>query len=191
MSKSRPGFFVRIFLAPGVYFRYLFSGDFAAAVVGLEKKESAKGIEETKEQAAEPAKVVETAPLKEASPDSALQLLGLLQQEGRFIDFIEEDVNQYSDADIGAAVRVVHEGCRKALHDHINTVSIREEAEGSRVTLPEGFDASSIRLSGNVVGQAPFTGTLIHRGWQVKEIKLPKLAEGHNVSVLAPAEVEL
>jgi len=59
------------------------------------------------------------------------------------------------------------------------------------LTLAAGFDAATVRLTGNVVGQPPFTGTLMHRGWRVAEIKLPKLAEGHDVRVLAPAEVEL
>jgi hypothetical protein len=114
-----------------------------------------------------------------------------LQQEGRFVDFLEEDVSAYSDADIGAAARVVHEGCRKALREHIRFEPVRSEPEGSRLTLEQGFDASSVRLAGNVVGQPPFTGTLVHRGWRAEEVKLPRLAQGHDVSVLAPAEVEL
>jgi len=131
------------------------------------------------------------ARLKESSPESALQMLGLLQQEGRFLDFIEEDIVAFSDADIGAAARLVHEGCHKALRQYLTIEPVRGEGEGSRITLESGFDASSIRLTGNVVGQPPFTGTLAHRGWRATEAKLPKLAEGHDVNVLAPAEVEL
>ena len=68
---------------------------------------------------------------------------------------------------------------------------MREEAEGSRVTLPHGFDATAIRLTGNVVGQAPFNGSISHRGWRVEQVRLPKLAESHDATVIAPAEVEL
>jgi hypothetical protein len=68
---------------------------------------------------------------------------------------------------------------------------VREEAEGSRVTLPEGFDATAIRLTGNVVGKAPFTGSLSHRGWRVADVRLPRLAASHDASVIAAAEVEL
>jgi hypothetical protein len=140
----------------------------------------------------EPARVkAETVVIKEYTPDAALQLLGLLQKEARFIDFAQEDVSHYTDADIGAAARVVHEGCRKVLHQHFELESVRSEAEGKRITLPKGFDAGSIRITGNIVGHAPFTGTLVHRGWKVAEVKLPKITEGHDVKIISPAEVEL
>lgn len=131
------------------------------------------------------------AVLRKAKPDAALQLLGLLQQEARFIDFIEEDIQSFSDAEIGAAARVVHEGCHKVLHNHFDFAPVRPESENSRVTIKAGFDPSTIRLTGNIVGKAPFSGILVHRGWQVTDIRLPKLAENHNVQVVATAEVEL
>jgi len=129
--------------------------------------------------------------LKESTPDAALQLLGLLQKEARFIDFIKEDIAAYSDANIGVAARVVHEGCNKAINEHFTLAPVRSEKEGGKITLPQGFDASSVRLTGNIVGSAPFTGTLIHKGWQVTNIRLPKLTQGHNATILAAAEVEL
>lgn len=129
--------------------------------------------------------------LKEATPDAALQLLGLLQKEARFIDFIKEDIAAFSDADIGVAARVVHEGCNKAINEHFTLAAIRSEQEGSKITLPQGFDAAAVRLTGNIVGTAPFTGTLVHKGWQVTGITLPKLTAGHNAAIVAPAEVEL
>ncbi len=129
--------------------------------------------------------------LKESTPDAALQLLGLLQKEARFIDFIKEDIANYSDADIGVAARVVHEGCNKALNEHFTLAPIRSEQEGGKITLPQGFDASTVRLTGNIVGSAPFSGTLIHKGWQVTSIRLPKSTQGHNANIIAPAEVEL
>jgi len=129
--------------------------------------------------------------LKEATPDAALQLLGLLQKEARFIDFIKEDIGSYSDADIGVAARVVHEGCNKAINEHFTLATVRSESEGSNVTLPAGFDAGSVRLTGNIVGSAPFTGTLVHKGWQVTELRLPKLTQGYNAKIIAAAEVEL
>ncbi len=129
--------------------------------------------------------------LKESTPDAALQLLGLLQKEARFIDFIKEDIATYSDADIGVAARVVHEGCNKAISEHFTLAPVRSEQEGGKITLQQGFDASSVRLTGNIVGSPPFTGTLIHKGWQVTNIRLPKLTQGHNAKILAAAEVEL
>ncbi len=133
----------------------------------------------------------QTISLKEVAPDAALQLLGLLQQQARFIDFVEEDIQSYSDSDIGAAARIVHAGCHKVLHNHFEFSAVRPESENSRVTIKAGFDPATVRLTGNIVGNAPFNGTLVHRGWQVTDIRLPKLAENHNVKVVAPAEVEL
>jgi uncharacterized protein DUF2760 len=129
--------------------------------------------------------------LKEATPDAALQLLSLLQKEARFIDFIKEDVSAFSDAEIGAAARVVHQGCTKALNEHFTLAPVSQDLEGSRVTLNKGFDAAAFRLTGNIVGEAPFSGTLVHKGWQVTDLRLPKLTEGHNAKIVAAAEVEL
>jgi ABC-type anion transport system duplicated permease subunit len=146
-------------------------------------------VESSAEQAVkEPAKTVQ---LKESTSDAALQLLTLLQQDARFIDFVQEDLTGYSDADIGAVARVVHEGSKQTLNSYFTFEAIRSEDEESRITLAEGFNASEVRLTGNVVGDAPFTGTLVHKGWKVTDVKLPKLAEGHDTSIVAAAEVEL
>lgn len=129
--------------------------------------------------------------LKEATSDAALQLLSLLQKEARFIDFIKEDITSYSDADIGVAARVVHTGCNKAINDYFTLDTVRSEKEGSQLTLEKGFNASEVRLIGNIVGQAPFKGSLVHKGWKVTDVRLPKLTEGHNAKIVATAEVEL
>lgn len=138
-----------------------------------------------------PAPIAEPVILKEYTPDAALQLLGLLQKEARFIDFIKEDITAYNDADIGAAARVVHEGCNKTINEHFSLAPIRVEQEGSNITVPVGFDAASIRLTGNIIGTAPFTGSLVHKGWQATEVRLPKLTQGHNPNIVVAAEVEL
>lgn len=129
--------------------------------------------------------------LIEATPDAALQLLSLLQKEARFIDFIKEDMSGYGDADIGAAARIVHQGCAKAIDEHFTLAAVSPDQEGGRVTLHKGFDAAAFRLTGNIVGEAPFTGTLVHKGWRVTDFRLPKLTEGHNPKIIAAAEVEL
>jgi Domain of unknown function (DUF2760) len=148
------------------------------------------------EKTVEVEKIVQAPPpepvvLKEATPDAALQLLNLLQKEARFIDFINEEINAFSDAEIGAAARVVHEGCSKVIKEHFALEPIRQEQENTKITLPKGFDAASIRLTGNIVGDAPFTGVLVHKGWQITNVRLPKLTAGHNAKIIAPAEVEL
>ncbi|SDQ57669.1 protein of unknown function [Paraburkholderia fungorum] len=193
MTDSNPSFLGRISLAVGTFFSILGDGKFAADVLRLRNG----GVSQpAAAPAPAPAPAPQPAPqpapvLKEATPDAALQLLGLLQRDARFIDFVEEDIKNYSDADIGAAARLVHEGCRATLREHFTIRPVRDEAEGSRVTLPEGFDASSVRLTGNVVGKAPFSGSISHRGWRVDDVRLPKLTDSHNAKVIAPAEVEL
>lgn len=129
--------------------------------------------------------------LREPTPDAALQLLSLFQAQARLLDFLEEDIGAYSDADVGAAARIVHEGCRKVLKEHFDIVPVRTEEEGTRLTVPKGFDPGEIRLTGNIVGEPPFSGVLIHRGWRAAKVKLPQLAAGHRLDILAPAEVEL
>lgn len=86
---------------------------------------------------------------------------------------------------------MVHTQCRAALREHIPMDPIRAEEEGAKITLQKGFDAQKVRLSGNVSGEPPYTGTLGHRGWKAREVKLPKMAEGHDASIVAPAEIEL
>lgn len=129
--------------------------------------------------------------LREPTPDAALQLLGLFQTEARLLDFLKEDIAAYSDSDVGAAARIVHEGCRKVIEQNFDIEPVRTEEEGSRITVPKGFDPSEIRLTGHIVGTPPFSGVLVHRGWRAAKVKLPQLSEGHKVDILAPAEVEL
>ena len=184
MPERKLSLFRRLGLAFSAFWRTLSNREFAAGVRELRRQGPAALLKTLRETERAPA-------LKEASPDAALQLLELLQREGRLVDFIQEDVAGYSDAEIGAAVRVVHEGCRRVLREHFAIEPVRDGQEGSRVTLEAGFDPSAIRLTGNVVGEPPFHGVLAHRGWRVVDVRLPKIAATHDVRVLAPAEVEL
>jgi len=189
-AADRPSLLRRIPLAFGALFSLLADAGLAARFAALREAGTAPAAVPP---APAPAPVAPAAPAlkEEASPDAALQLLALLQREARLIDFAGEDLGAYADAQIGAAARLVHEGCAKVLREHFTIVPVRGEAEGSRVTLPAGFDAASVRLTGNVVGQPPFSGSLSHRGWRAAEVRLPRLAAQHDARVLAPAEVEL
>lgn len=193
MTQPNPSLLRRVSLAFGSFFSILSRPDFAA---GVERLQSGEPLVPPPAPTAAPTPAPTLppppAPVAQVAPNaSALQLLGLLQREARFIDFMQEDIQGYSDADIGAAARVVHEGCRKVLREHFTLTPVRTESEGSRITLPAGFDAASVRLTGNVVGQAPFTGTLNHRGWRATDTRLPQLAASHDPAILAQAEIEL
>jgi hypothetical protein len=192
---SPPGVLARLFILSWVaFFRTIFDAEFAAGVEGLRNRKALpapKPEEPAKPEAKKKEKKAEPVVLREAGPEAALQLLALFQREGRFVDFLEEDVASFSDAQIGAAARVVHEGVKRALAEHLPMEPVRTEEEGTKVTLAKGFDAARVRLTGNVTGDGPYTGTLAHRGWRVKEVRLPKMADGHDATVIAPAEVEL
>ena len=125
------------------------------------------------------------------SPLGALRLLSLLQRDGRFIDFLQDDVTSYSDQEVGAAARVVHSGCKKALQAYVKVEPVLPQQEGDKLTIEKGFDPGKIRLTGNVVGEPPFKGSLAHHGWKAIEFKLPEVPAGQDPSILAPAEVEL
>ena len=191
-QNTPPSFFSRIAIAIGSFFAILGNGRLAADVVRVRAGEALAADVAPKEIRVEvPVEKIVEVRVEVPTQTAALQLLGLLQREARFVDFIQEDVAPYTDAEIGAAARVVHEGCRKVLREHFAIQPVRTEAEGSRITLQAGFDATAVRLTGNVVGQAPFTGTLGHRGWQATEVKLPQLTDSKAANVIAQAEVEL
>lgn len=178
----------RLWLSWVAWFRVLSDGRYAARVAAL--------ANEAPPAEALPAPV--TAPVAPPPPpaasrasaeDGALQLLALLQREGRLVDFVEQDVTTFSDQDVGAAARLVHEGCRRALHAHARVVSVRTEAEGTSLRLEQ--PSQEVKLVGNVAGAAPFRGVLRHRGWKVEELRLPTLIGGHDPKVVAQAELEL
>ncbi|GAB6097925.1 hypothetical protein JCM14469_41790 [Desulfatiferula olefinivorans] len=120
-----------------------------------------------------------------------LHLIAVLQKEGRLLDFFNEKLDQYDDDQIGAAVRQIHENCAKALSRYLSLSPIIETSEGDTVTVPPGFDPAEIRLTGKVVGNPPFDGTLRHKGWKVDKLEIPTLSRQDNPAVLAPAEVDI
>jgi hypothetical protein len=127
-------------------------------------------------------------PKKSAEP---LRLLALLQREGRLLDFLLEDIAGATDDQIGAGVRELHRKAQGVIKDHLALEPVLPQNEGDTVEVPAGFDPAAIRLLGNVSGNPPFRGRLIHRGWRVADIKLSPPPEGQDEFIVAPAEVEL
>ena len=124
---------------------------------------------------------------------AVVNFLSLLQEKGRLVDFLMDDITGYSDAQVGAASRVLHEGCKAVLTEHFGIRPMREESEGSKVTVPPGYAADEYRLIGRIRGEAPFAGTLVHHGWKTEWAKLPRLirSTADRLPAIAPAEVEL
>ncbi len=186
-------FLERFFLAFAWLFRAWGDGTFAARVKSLDSGAAAERPSLPPRPTPTPERAPSTPPvdLGAVRREAALALLSLLQREGRLVDFLEQDIASFSDADVGAAARVVHAGCRKALRSHVPVAAIESESEGSRVKLEPGYAISSYKLTGNVAGSAPYNGVLRHKGWRATRCELPETTPGHDVNVLFPAEVEL
>ena len=175
-ETKKLGFFRRLRVAFACFFRSLGRSGFAQDARRL--LDSAEGQ-----------KPAERPP--ERVHASGLGVLAILQREGRLIDFLQEDIAAYSDEQIGAATRMVHAGCRKVLTEYLTLEPVLKDAEGTAITVPEGFDAQRIRLTGQVAGQPPFHGALKHHGWVATTVSFPSLSEHLDPRVIAPAEVEL
>ncbi len=123
--------------------------------------------------------------------ERAVQMLALLQRDGRLIDFFTEDIAEYDDAQVGAAVRDMHESCRATLNRYLQLQPVIGGEEGKPVTVERGFESGTIKLIGNVTGELPARGVLRHNGWRAGDVRLPDLPDGAGRSVIAPAEIEI
>ena len=175
------GFFGRLGMALSLPFRLLFDGAAAGRV-----RAALAGRPALPEVEAEPPR---EAGERDLSP--ALQVLAILQREGRLLDFLAEDVAGFSDADVGAAARVVHAGCRKVLQDYVVVEPLRREAEGTEIVVEPGYDPRALTVTGNLAGEPPWRGRLVHHGWRAAKASLPEPAADADPTILAPAEVEL
>ncbi|WP_300675149.1 DUF2760 domain-containing protein [Desulfoluna sp.] len=149
------------------------------------------GVPEVTPAAQETEPAVDPEVEKRNTRRTFLHLVSALQKEGRLIDFFNEDLSLYSDDQIGAAVRGIHESCVKTLEKYVSCGPVVDTPEGETITIPAGFNPEEIRLTGNVSGEPPFTGIVRHKGWKATQTEVPILSEASNPDVLAPAEVEL
>lgn len=129
------------------------------------------------------------APAAAESSDRAVQIMALLQRDGRLVDFLMEDLSAYADAQIGKAVRDVHAGCRESLGRYMTLAPVVNEEEGHQTTIAPGSDPARVKVVGNV-GAPPVRGVLRHRGWEAVRVDLPPLPAAGR-TIVAPAEVEV
>lgn len=120
-----------------------------------------------------------------------LRLLAMLQQSGRLIDFFKEDIKDFSNEQIGAAVRQIHSDCGKSLEDLVTIRPLLLEKEGSEITIPKGYDPKTIKISGKIKGEPPYKGTLVHQGWKAHKRSLPQKFGDHSNDIICPAEIEV
>jgi hypothetical protein len=177
----------RISLAFSSFFGLLFGGQLPDSVIlalGLSKR------------TAKAAPVPAAAAPKVDVSDGALQLLALLQRDARLLDFLMEDVSPYSDEQVGAAVRNIHESSRATLQRYLSLQPVIDGVEGAVTQLSAAGalknDPGAIKLLGNVPADGNVkAGTLRHKGWKVEKIELPALQVKANLKILAPAEIEV
>jgi hypothetical protein len=178
----------RLTFALRAFFAILFTGKLPADIA------KAYGLFPGKQQpapkAAPQAKPAAAAPQLKLS-DGALQMLSILQRDSRLIDFLMEDISPYSDDQVGAAVRNVHDQCRDTLDRYVHLSPVIDGVEGTFTKLDTG-DPHIVKLLGNVPasGKAP-GGLLRHKGWRADRIDLPQLSAGQNATIIAPAEIEV
>jgi hypothetical protein len=172
---------LKIGLAFRCFFNLLFGGALSDGVLtelGLTKKSAAS------------AKPTAPAPPARTTADGALQILGILQRDARLVDFLMEDIASYSDEQVGAAVREVHDQCRDAVARYVTLQPVIDGVEGTFAKAP-GADPNVVKFIGNVPAQPPSGGTLRHKGWRAARIDLPALAAKQDAAILAPAEIEI
>jgi hypothetical protein len=140
-----------------------------------------------------PVTVQSPVPAIDQAEAEVVAFFALLQEKGRLVDFLMEELTSYDDAQVGAAARVVHQGCRQVLREHFKIAAVSEAEEGSQVTVPTGYFGDEYRLIGKLSGEPPFTGKLLHKGWKTESVKLPRVVQTNDkrLPVIAPAEVEV
>ena len=170
-------------LAFRTFFGVLFSSETAAKV-----RQALSGDAPTTE--APPAK--EPARPPKATRSEAITLLAALQRDARLVDLVMESLDGFSDAEIGAAARPVLQDTGKALERMFSLQPLTGSEEGTAQEVPANFDPAKIRLVGNVSGEAPYSGTIAHHGWQAQQVELPEWTGKEDaLLVVAPTEVQV
>ena len=170
----------RIVLAFRSFFAILFTGQLPRDIA------QALGFGAPKTQPPAP------KPPPQARPsDGALQILSILQRDSRLIDFLMEDISAYSDDQVGAAVRTLHDQSRESLSRYLHLAPVIDGVEGSFTKLDTN-DPATVKLLGNVPVKGKAAGGLLrHKGWRAEKVELPPLPPSGNAAILAPAEVEI
>ena len=181
-------------VAVGAFLKCLFNGDFSSDVKDLAMQRKTKG--KAQKEVQKTVEKVEEKPIREektnekAYHNGAIHILAQMQKEGRLIDFLNENLDNYNDEEIGGSVRTIHEGCKKAVWESLKMDKVVDQEEESTCRINKDYDAKSIKLTGRVSDNFPMKGNLIHPGWKVSEVKLTQ-KKGASTDILAPAEVEI
>lgn len=185
---------VELLPGAGAFQPYLAGGTLALGIVALVTILAGRGpAANTASAAAEAARPVAVETRASQADAEIVNFLAMLQARGRLVDFLMDDINAHDDAQVGAAARVVHAGCKTALLEHFRISPVRAESEGSTVQVAAGYSPDEYRLLGKISGPAPFSGVLVHHGWKTDAVNLPRVLRSstNRLPAIAPAEVEL
>ena len=131
---------------------------------------------------------------QQSSGSEVLTFLSLLQEKGRFLDFLMDDITLYSDNQVGAAGRVVHQGCSKVLGELFRISPLHKDDEGTKITLRKEDSVLAYRVLGKTFEHTPFDARILHRGWGTDTLKIPRRQSGPSKVdekfVISPVEVE-
>lgn len=159
-------------------------GEFTTRITALEK-------------AALDAQAVKATVESDGASGTLVAFLGQLQEHGRFLDFVSEEVSTFSDAQVAGAARFVHAGCRKVVRQYVDLVPVKDQPAGSTVTIgSDDGDAAAVRIVGRGNTAYPVTGKLIHAGWRATRVTAPVAAPpsarmNAAARLISPAEVEV
>ena len=161
----------------GILFKSQIPDDVAAALGWVRRDGKPKAAEKPKETV--------------GPADGALQILGILQRDARLVDFLMENIAPYTDEQIGAAVRGVHEQSRQTIERYFQFAPIIDGVEGTYAKVISK-DPAAVKLLGNVPADGKAAGgTLRHKGWRVAKSDLPPIFAHQKTDILAPAEIEI
>lgn len=126
------------------------------------------------------------------SRSDAISLLAALQREARLLDIVKESLDEYSDAQVGSAARDVLKDSGKVIERMFGIEPLTQTADGSPLETPASFDPAEFRLTGNVAGEAPFSGTVAHHGWKATRCEVPQWSGKKSAAmIVAPVELEI
>jgi hypothetical protein len=125
---------------------------------------------------------------KKRDRNQAVTLLSALQREARLVDLIQEDLANFSDAQVGAAARPCLQQCAATLQRLLALEPVVDAAEGG--TIDVGPDASPARYQWIGEGTSS-TGKLVHHGWMAAKVELPEwTGDDDDATIVAPAQVQ-
>jgi hypothetical protein len=168
-----------------------------SAYIAVQSLVALRGRKDASDSGAQPMPTAErppVAPAEAPQTGEALMLLSLLQEKGRFVDYLMEDITGYNDAQVAGASRVVHQGCSAVLKEYLAISPAHAGNEGDRITVDKSADRNQYRLIGKVHGEPPYSGVVIHRGWKTSKLALPRFmrrVDPAGENVIAPVEVEV